>query len=61
MHGRIAAYTRPGAEVLARLREGDELWWYETPQETWDALCGRAGFALVRDGEIVSLTHTIIN
>jgi hypothetical protein len=38
-------------EVKACVREGDELWWYESPQEF---LAGEAGIVVIRDGEIVS-------
>lgn len=41
--------------------KGDELWWYESPQETWDMLCGRAGWALVRDGKVVDEETMMIN
>ena len=39
--------------VHACLRPGDEIWRFATPPETWKAGAGRAGFAIVRDGEIV--------
>ena len=61
VRARIAAYKRPDAATLAKLREGDELWWYQTPQETWDMLCGREGFAIVRGGAIVDFIFTAIN
>lgn len=38
--------------VHACLRPGDEIWAFATPPETWKAGAGRAGFAIVRDGEI---------
>lgn len=39
--------------ILAMMKEGDELWRFDTPQEYWDALCGRRGFFLVRDGKVI--------
>ena len=39
--------------VHACLRPGDEIWTSATPPESWKAGAGRAGFAIVRDGEIV--------
>lgn len=39
--------------VHACLQPGDEIWTFETPPETWSAGVGRAGYAVVRDGQIV--------
>ena len=43
------------------MQEGDELWTYCSPAETWEHLCGRAGYAVVRDGEIVDDILTEMN
>ena len=40
---------------------GDELWWYCSPAETWKDLCGRAGWALVRAGNVVDSTLELMN
>lgn len=48
-------------ELLAQMQSGDELWEYCSPVETWDFLYGRAGFAIVRDGEIVASMLTSMN
>jgi hypothetical protein len=42
-----------GKALLAKMVEGDELWEFSSPQEDWDALAGRAGIALVRNGEVI--------
>ncbi len=39
------------------IRPGDELWEFSTPPWMWECSRGRAGFALVRNGEIV---HSIV-
>lgn len=39
--------------IHACLHPGDEIWSFATASETWKAGAGRAGFAIVRDGEIV--------
>ncbi len=31
-----------------QFREGDELWEFNSPEEFWDCLCGRAGLCIVR-------------
>jgi hypothetical protein len=36
--------------------EGDEIWYYRTPQETWTEWfprCGREGYVLVRDDKVI--------
>ena len=37
-------------------REGDELWAFENPSNTWKKLGKHTGYALVRDGKIVKST-----
>jgi hypothetical protein len=41
-------------EFIAIMQPGDELWWFCSPETSWKHLAGRAGFAIVRDGEIVA-------
>jgi hypothetical protein len=47
---------------LAQMQEGDELWTFCTPPETWEHNAGLGGIALVRDGKwvakIVTLQHS---
>ncbi len=43
------------------LQPGDELYEFSTDQESWDALAGRAGIHVVRDGEIVATIITMLN
>ncbi|HYF66409.1 MAG TPA: hypothetical protein VD886_26510 [Herpetosiphonaceae bacterium] len=48
----IAAATKGAlAELKPHLRPGDEIWCWETPKWTWDALMGRGGYVIVRDGK----------
>lgn len=35
---------------------GDEIWFYCSSSESWGVLCGRSGYALVRDGEVIETT-----
>ena len=39
--------------LLAQMMEGDELWEFSTSPESWRALAGSAGIALVRDGQVI--------
>ena len=39
-----------------QMQEGDEIWYYITPRETWTDFfphCGREGYALVRDDKVI--------
>ena len=39
---------------ISQMGAGDELWFFESPAETWNSLAGRAGYALVRSGRVVA-------
>ena len=52
---------RDWVRLLSRMREGDELWEYDSPPETWGYLCGRAGYAVVRQGKVVAVLETEMN
>jgi hypothetical protein len=43
------------------MQSGDELWTWASPDWTWEALMGRGGYAIVRDGEPVRYWMTIMN
>jgi hypothetical protein len=47
--------------ILRRMEPDDELWEFNSPPETWQNLCGRRGFAVVRDGEVVATILTVMN
>jgi hypothetical protein len=47
-----------------KFQDGDELWVFRTPQETWTEFfprCGMEGFALVRDDTVVAEILTSIS
>jgi hypothetical protein len=44
-----------------RMQPGDELWTWSTPRWTWEDLCGRGGFAIVRDGKPIYHSWTVMN
>jgi hypothetical protein len=44
-----------------RRQEGDEVWEFNSPARFWQHLAGRAGIALVRDGEVVDSIITSMN
>lgn len=41
-------------ELKSIYQEGDELWEFYSPGKAWDKLMGRAGYCLIRDGEIIA-------
>jgi hypothetical protein len=45
---------------LAQMQEGDELWTFCTPPETWEHMAGLGGIALVRRGKWVAKIVTLL-
>jgi hypothetical protein len=43
-------------KLKAEEREGDELWAFENPSNTWKKLGRHNGYALVRKGKIIRST-----
>ncbi|MEQ2009810.1 MAG: hypothetical protein ABMA26_23750 [Limisphaerales bacterium] len=44
-----------------KMGDGDELWYFRTPQETWTEFfprCGMEGYALIRDDKVVAEIFT---
>lgn len=39
-------------EFVDKYQSGDEIWWYDN--DSHGGLCARAGFALVRSGEVIA-------
>ena len=48
-------------QLIAAMRPGDELWEFNSPEDTWKHLAGRAGFAVVRDGNLIASLVTMMN
>ena len=47
--------------VTVVIQEGDVVWRFSSPPDSWKYLAGQAGFALVRDGQIVHSRVTILS
>jgi len=47
--------------LTVQMVEGDELWEFTSPADTWQNLCGRQGIAIVRNGEVLSSLVTEMN
>lgn len=50
-----------GARFGEVLQSGDEVWSYRSPPDSWRELHGRAGYAMVRNGEVVAYDIFIMN
>jgi hypothetical protein len=47
-----------------KMRDGDELWYFRTPPETWTEFfprCGMEGYALVRGEKVIAEVFTSMN
>jgi hypothetical protein len=49
------------SRLLTQVEEGDELWEFCSPFDSWKHLAGRAGIALVRQGRCVAWVITMMN
>lgn len=47
--------------LIVKMQAGDELWEFCTSQKSWEAMAGRAGIALVRDGKVIDSIVTMMN
>jgi hypothetical protein len=49
------------ADFKARMQPDDELYFFNSPAESWRNLAGRTGYVLVRDGEVADELVTMMN
>jgi hypothetical protein len=47
--------------LISKMQDADERWTLSSSGDSWEHLCGRAGIALVRRGEIVDLIVNLMN
>ena len=48
-------------EMAQQKQPGDKIFFFRSPSETWAALLGQAGFAIVRDGHPIQCVVTVLN
>jgi hypothetical protein len=48
-------------EFKKEIQDGDEIWYFETDKESWQKLCGRMGYALVRLQMVIDYKISIMN
>lgn len=44
-----------------QMQPGDELWFFNSDQQSWASLAGRAGFVIMRNGEAVASMVTVMS
>ena len=54
-------WWRGAAALLSKMWPDDEIWYFESDPFSWKYLAGRAGYAIVRNGEPVCYTVTKMN
>ena len=47
--------------LKSEMIEGDELWSFNSPADSWRHLAGRSGIALVRNGEVIQALLTMMS
>jgi len=57
----ITPEWRGAAELLSKMWPDHEIWYFESAPLSWRYLAGRAGYAIVRNGEPVGYTITKMN
>ena len=53
--------NRHWKEMLALMREGDELWKFSSCPASWEGRCGRAGLTLLRNGKELACVFTAMS
>jgi hypothetical protein len=48
-------------ELKSEVRAGDLIYFFTSDEESWWALCGREGYALIRDGKVVAMIVTAMS
>ena len=48
-------------EWSTEIANGAETWFYRSPAEFWEGMCGREGIALVKDGKVIKADCTAMN
>jgi len=48
-------------QLIAQMDTGDDLWQFRSPPETWRNMCGRAGYVVIRSGQIIGSVVTLMN
>ena len=47
--------------IKESMEEGDELWFFTSDEHTWQTLCGREGYVIVKNGEPTLRIYTCMS
>jgi len=47
--------------LISQMQDGDTIWHFQTPNKTWEKLCGRSGYQLRRKGVSVCMATVCVN
>jgi hypothetical protein len=53
--------NREWESLKAEMKPGDEIWTFASPDDYWKNYAGRAGVALVREGNAIKAVVTVLN
>ncbi|QAY95210.1 hypothetical protein CWB41_05250 [Methylovirgula ligni] len=56
-----SSFREAWQKLKGRMRPGDTILRFESSAASWEDLSGRAGIALVRDGEAIDAIVTLMN
>jgi len=48
-------------KLLLVMKGGDELWEFDSPDETWEDFAGRKGISLLRNGKVIASIIILMN
>jgi len=57
----IPSATRFSEWIACSMEPGDELWRYDTGEDSWEALAGDCGFVILRDGKVFEFWMHLMN
>lgn len=46
---------------ICKMKDGDELWEFNSPPQSWPNMWGRAGYSIVKNGEIIDYFLTLMS
>lgn len=54
-------YTTELEQFTGKIQKDDRIYFFSSPEHSWITLAGRAGYALVRNGEVIDYLITTLS